>query len=225
MDMNKLLQTMNAIEDGSHKGATAQQSSEMKKILESFKAVEECGMEEMPMAAMAPQEKQGQPVSMNISINASGKDNVDELMALLKGAGLDGAKPVSPMDMPMDMATMKNIVSEPEEELSMEEEIPGSDASTTPDEEYQDTEFMTKDLSGGLNRQKKMHKPAAGGDNPMAVESVKERLWAALSEKKSTDVKTTEGRGKLMAGRGRGKKKTKEELTAEGRGRGRGKKK
>jgi hypothetical protein len=180
MDMNKLLKTMNAIEDGSHKGATAQQSSEMKKILESYKAVESCGsVESMPMAP------QGQPMTMNISLNASGKENVSELMALLKSAGLDGARAVGPTDMPMDMAAMRSIVSEPDDEMSMEEVIPGSDASTTPDEEYQDTEFMTKDLSGGINRQKKMYPPAAKGDNPMAVESVKERLWAALNEKKA----------------------------------------
>ena len=30
-----------------------------------------------------------------------------------------------------------------------------------------------------------MYKPAAKGDNPMAVESIKDRLWAALNEKKA----------------------------------------
>ena len=51
-----------------------------------------------------------------------------------------------------------------------------------PDEDYRDTEFMTKDLSGGINGQKKMYKPAAKGDNPMAVESIKARLLRALDE-------------------------------------------
>ena len=51
-----------------------------------------------------------------------------------------------------------------------------------PDEDYRDTEFMTKDLSGGINGQKKMYKPAAKGDNPMAVESIKARLLRALEE-------------------------------------------
>ena len=62
---------------------------------------------------------------------------------------------------------------------------------------------MTKDLSGGINREKKAYKAAQDGDNAMAVEtSIKEQLWAALNEKKA-DIKTTEGRGK-----GRGKKKS-----------------
>jgi hypothetical protein len=55
----------------------------------------------------------------------------------------------------------------------------------TPEEEYQDHTYMTKDLSGGINRPKKMYKPAAKGDNPMAVESIKDRLYRALSEKKA----------------------------------------
>lgn len=58
------------------------------------------------------------------------------------------------------------------------------DASTEPNEKYWDHKLMTKDLSGGINRQKKMHKPAAKGDNPMAVE-MKSRLEAKLAEKKN----------------------------------------
>jgi hypothetical protein len=38
-----------------------------------------------------------------------------------------------------------------------------------PDEEYQDTNFMTKDLAGGLNREKGAYADAEDGDNPMAV--------------------------------------------------------
>jgi hypothetical protein len=94
-----------------------------------------------------------------------------------------------------------------------------------------------------LNRKKKAYAATQDGDNPMAVENIKAALYAALTEKKKTmvkgpdgkmvpdyaadgkgkgdlkkDTKTTEGRGKVMAGRGRGKDK----LMA---GRGRGKKK
>jgi hypothetical protein len=54
-----------------------------------------------------------------------------------------------------------------------------------PDEKYDDHNTMVKDLSGGINGQKKMYKPAAKGDNPMAVESIKEKLYALLAEKKA----------------------------------------
>ena len=46
---------------------------------------------------------------------------------------------------------------------------------------------MTKDLSGGINRQKKQYKAAQPGDNAMAVESIKKQLWAALQEKKTQE--------------------------------------
>jgi len=44
---------------------------------------------------------------------------------------------------------------------------------------------MIKDLSGGLNRQKKSYAAAQDGDNAMAVETIKDRLLAALNEKKA----------------------------------------
>lgn len=173
--MHKLLATLNGIEKGTVKGSAGKNTGEMKKILESFNRVqtEECGMAPGAMASPMGQ-REGSPVSMNISLNASGKENVDELMSLLKSAGLDSARPMPApgMSMPMSIAMDK---------AEMEEE----GLANEPDEEYSDTEYMTKDLSGGINRQKKMFSPAAKGDNPMAVESIKERLWAALNEKKA----------------------------------------
>ena len=53
-----------------------------------------------------------------------------------------------------------------------------------PNAEYQDQDYMTKDIAGGLNRQKKAYAATQLGDNPMAVETVKERLMSALAEKK-----------------------------------------
>ena len=40
-----------------------------------------------------------------------------------------------------------------------------------PDETYQDTAYMTKDLAGGLNKQHVQYKKEYPGDNPMAAES------------------------------------------------------
>ena len=54
-----------------------------------------------------------------------------------------------------------------------------------PNAEYQDQDYMTKDIAGGLNRQKKAYAATQLGDNPMAVETVKERLMSALAEKKA----------------------------------------
>jgi hypothetical protein len=54
-----------------------------------------------------------------------------------------------------------------------------------PNPEYQDHKHMTKDLSGGINREKKAYAKAQDGDNAMAVEAIKAQLMAALQEKKA----------------------------------------
>ena len=65
----------------------------------------------------------------------------------------------------------------------IEQESEEYNASTEPDEKYADQEMMSQ-MSGGINGKKKMYKPAAKGDNPMATE-MKSRLMAALAEKKA----------------------------------------
>ena len=67
---------------------------------------------------------------------------------------------------------------EDEEDGEEEETEEGAyDASTTPDPKYQDTNYMIKDLAGGLNKEKQMFKHSyKQGDNPMAMESIKGEL-------------------------------------------------
>jgi len=148
--------------------------------------------------------------SMNISINGDSAAEVAELAGILKNAGMHDAKPVSDImphahDGHDDMMSKMAMVSEPEMDspCGMDEEGVEEDWDNSPDESYADTQTMTHDLSGGINRQKKAYKAAQPGDNAMAVEtSIKEQLWAALNEKM-----TAEGRGrgkkmKLKASRG-----------------------
>jgi hypothetical protein len=102
-------------------------------------------------------------------------------------------------DTPEDMAAIAQIfksagVPEPKEkemtiplptskpEESVEEEIPG-EASTTPDPEYKDTQYMTKDVSGGINKIKRTYPKVAGGDNPMApVQKTEEEVQSSIKE-------------------------------------------
>ena len=218
--MKKILENMDSASSGNNPAAEAEVGS-MKAILESINDVKECGMTEMPgMAPMAAET----PVTMNVTLNAQGTDAIADLITLMGGHKSDEPTTL-PVEMPAampssdphsdDMDDMRRMISissdddespmqpdeEPDEEPESNEEF-----ANAPDEKYADHNTMTKDLSGGINRQKKSYKPAAGGDNPMAKmhgtvtkESIKETLWAALSEKK-----TTEGRGKkkLKASRG-----------------------
>ena len=176
--------------------------NDMKTILESIQSVDECGMGEgMPMDMPSePEDK----MSMNVSLNARG-DAVEDLIKLMGGAI---APQEAPMPMPVtampgpdthdgemgDMKKMMKLASDadmaPEPDMDagpdMDADLEMEDWDNSPEEEYSDTKTMTKDLSGGINREKKMHKPAAGGDNPIAVEtSIREQLWAALNDKLS----------------------------------------
>lgn len=73
---------------------------------------------------------------------------------------------------------------ESDEESEEEETEEGAyDASTTPDPEYQDTNYMIKDLAGGLNKEKKMFKHSyKQGDNPMAMENLMQDLAQRYKE-------------------------------------------
>jgi hypothetical protein len=143
--------------------------SNMLDILKKFNAVEqktkitECGS--MPSSAPST------PVSVNLSAPTA-QDMAQMLRAL---ANIESGEKPAMAAMPMAMAAD-----------AMEAEYETDEAFVNePDEEYADHKFMTKDLSGGINRQKTMYKPAAKGDNPMAVESIKDRLYHALNEKKA----------------------------------------
>ena len=209
--------------------------NDMKTILESIQSVQECGMEEGPMDMPSePEDK----MSMNVTMSARG-DAVEDLIKLIGGATTPQDAPTSmPMPMPKqlpapdthddemgDMKKMMKIASDGPGDSVLDVDIDGDhqpdialmpeegveeEWDNSPEEEYSDTKTMTKDLSGGINREKKAYRATQDGDNPMAVEaSIKEQLWAALNEK------FTEGRG----AKPRGKKPKKEEIEAtEGRG-------
>lgn len=172
--MKKILENLESAEKGEKSSAPADAGS-MKAILESFAAVEGgCG-DPTPMS-------EPDKVRMNVNISAEGKDGIDDLLSIMKSAGMSAAAPVSQDMMPMikskndDMTKYLAAMDEPE--MAEEDEW-----DNTPEEEYSDHEYMTKDLSGGLNREKKSYAAAQDGDNAMAVK-IKEQLLAALAEKK-----------------------------------------
>ena len=166
--------------------------------------------------------------SMNISINGDSAAEVAELAGILKNAGMntgvqsmpggaaldidkDGQNdmeimPHNHMDGHDDMVSKMRMMDEPTSDDSpcgMDEEGVEEDWDNSPEETYADTQTMTKDLSGGLNREKKAYPAAQDGDNAMAVEtSIKEQLWAALNEKMTEGDKKRGNKMKLKASRG-----------------------
>jgi hypothetical protein len=152
-------------------------------------SIEECG----PMGMMGRSSPQGQQdsVTMNISMNGSGSGGIRDLMNILRdledGPG-DGGQG---MDDEMGVIIDKMAGDDGDREMPLigmdEAEAGGFDqASTTPDETYQDTEYMTKDLAGGINGPKTMYKHSyRQGDNPMAMETLTNRLSNLYQEVKS----------------------------------------
>jgi hypothetical protein len=166
-------------------------------LLENEQITTECGMDEGPMGMPpAPEMDRGNPVTMNVSLNASGKEHVEDLINMMKNAGMGGAKEVSPDMMPMrtDMERLRDIVDGPKmalpapEEMDMEDDIEEEGYDNEPDEKYGDVKMMTKDLAGGINKAKKSHRPAAGADNPMSLESeIFNKLKEEYAELKNKD--------------------------------------
>jgi hypothetical protein len=165
--------------------------STMKKLLESIDALE--GPMGMPPSLPAPEMDKGNPVTMSVSLNASGKDHVADLLDMMKNAGMSAAEPVSAkmLSPRMDMERLASIVGEPQDEPEMEEvedeiEVEG-DYANEPDAQYGD---MSDAIPNGndMHKKKKSYPATAGGDNPMNTENIKATLMAALSEKKKPDA-------------------------------------
>jgi len=102
--------------------------------------IEECGMTEDPMPTAMPGADAGQPVSMNVSINASGKDHVADLINMMKNAGMPAAEPVGAPSLGMrgDMEKFRSAMDD-------DPEIPGDDDN--PDD--QDLKAGTLGAIGG----------------------------------------------------------------------------
>jgi len=172
---------------------------DMKKLLESL---DECGTMEGGMPPMAPPQPmprdEGDPVSMNVSLNARGKDHVADLIDMMKNAGLKDAGEVSQDMMPMrrDMERLRDIVKGPKD---MDDLKPGvqdepcpkcgkmhmgmsacndsienddeavAEYDNEPDENYKSLDDVI-DSGDDLHKSKKSYAAAAGADNPMNVE-------------------------------------------------------
>ena len=93
----------------------------MKKLIESMDRIEECGIDEGPMGMApsmsppAPEMDKGNPVTVNVSMNASGKEHVADLLDMMKNAGLGDAAPAADtmMSPRMDMERLSSIMGGP----------------------------------------------------------------------------------------------------------------
>lgn len=88
-----------------------------------------------------------------------------------------------------DRTNANNIVSVLWDLMNATETMEDEGYDNTPGEVYHDTEMLTHNLAGGLNKAKGAYASAEDGDNAMAVKNIKEHLIAALTEKKKSKKK------------------------------------
>jgi hypothetical protein len=186
----------------------------MKKLIES---VDECMATEgpmgMPSAPPMPPEDKGNPVTVNVSMNASGKEHVADLLDMMKNAGLGDSEEVSAKTLSprMDMEKFRSIIdSDPEADEDVDEitkaqeklpaklvkaikdkEAEDGDvdewANSAPGEEASDRGHMgdyEDNIHDGSDLHRKKDRKAIRTVNP-ALESIKEDLYKMLAEKKA----------------------------------------
>ena len=130
----------------------------------------------------AGKEEKKETVKEDIKISADTPQEASMMMQILKLAGVQQVDPAMiGADEPehdhsddaagsMDMARMRDIVKNPEDE-KQEETFANSPGDREKDEpKTMDTDTLVNVHSGGLNRQKKTYPKVASGDNPMAAE-------------------------------------------------------
>lgn len=142
--------------------------------------VENCGGS-MPMSP-PPAEP-----SMSVNLNAQGLDHISDILKLIAKVNPDAAKPDMPEltiapgisaiksldDKPPMLPNLSDKKDDMDSDKDKEEDF--QDATTEPDPEYQDTDYMVNKLSGGLGKQQTMRRHGyKHGDNPLSMESVEE---------------------------------------------------
>lgn len=138
--------------------------------------MDECGMS--PMSSMpSPMSKQQDNVSMNLSMNGSGSGGIRDLMNILRNIekGADDHDHGDMPDMPGMLGGGGDDDPEPMKLIMKKEPVLGDEYANSPDEVIAP---MGAAMPGGddLHKPKGAYPKAAGGDNPMALEQLKNRL-------------------------------------------------
>lgn len=146
--------------------------------------------------------------SMSINMSGETADDVARLVQIMRDGGAPDAGEMKPDMMPPmgppDMGKMRDLVKmappidmdgpdgpdgPPDMDkdaimgMDMEDDVEEAGYDNAPEEDYKDHQYMTKDLSGGINREKKAYAAAQDGDNAMAVEELQSALRDALMSK------------------------------------------
>lgn len=150
----------------------------MQDILKNFLTA---GEAKMPVRECGDMDQGG------VTLKTSSAGEMADILRALAGMPSSDAKPdmpPMPMDAPMDAPMkMKLPMVAPEEDMDMDaEDAAIEDYDNEPEEEYMDVDDVIP--SGDDLHRKKPMAAMRVKDPAVATESIKDRLWAALNEKK-----------------------------------------
>jgi hypothetical protein len=149
-------------------------SADMKKLLKIFEGAENTKV--LTEAA-----------TMNISVTGDTPQEIADVMR----------KMFSASDSPITSPTANDVPSMAHTITKLDSfntpKVVADDYKNEPEPQYKDVDYITKDVAGGLNGPKKMHKHSyRQGDNPMAMESsldsLTERLFKELEKAKQAGL-------------------------------------
>jgi hypothetical protein len=128
---------------------------EMKKLLNIVSDKQQLTENCDTMPAQSPMAPPSPPVSMTVNMNASGVDQIKQLLGLISTAHATPAEPPKPVEMPIQISAEEYANDDESEVMDLDSVIRNGD---------------------DLHKQKGAYKAAQPGDNAMAVENIKSDL-------------------------------------------------
>jgi len=121
-----------------------------------------------------------QPVEEAIQVQVDTQEEAEMVMQVLGKLGaMSGEQPdMGPPDDADQMASFRDMLIDKEKESDCGCENPDMEETyeNEPEEDYRDVKSVTQDVAGGLNAPHGQYKKEYPGDNPMAVESIRNKL-------------------------------------------------
>lgn len=147
---------------------------DMKKILSVISE------EPLPIAAPAAAPMPEPPVTMNMNLNAQGVDQIKDLLKLISTVSPEKEEPEMPVvgiDAPIAVSTndKKDTDTSMKDLMKLAGTPEKEEYANEPDEMIGDLDDVIRP-GNDLHKEKRMYKKANGGDNAMAIESVREML-------------------------------------------------
>lgn len=125
-------------------------------------------------------------VTVNISVTGETPEEISSLLKKIMGgdSALDGSSDPS-KGVTVSMPPMAQTISKLNSLDTPCHQAVVDDYKNEPEPAYKDVDYITKDVAGGLNKPKSMHKHSyKQGDNPMAMEDFESVIRSAYKEYK-----------------------------------------